>query len=218
MSLTLVTAPPVLPVTEAEVWAHLKVNLTGSPPAPADQSHILGLINAVVDELDGQAGTLGRAIVMQTWDLKMPSFPAARTMAVGYQGPQPAADAIRVPLPPLQSVASIAYVDNNGDSQTLSSALYTVDTASQPGLIVPAYGEAWPATRDAIDAVTVRFVAGYPSDGASPPDYRPNVPDTIKTAIKLKVEALYDRDPRDFEMLNRAGDRLLAMLGPGLGG
>lgn len=53
-SLTLVTAPSVLPVTEAEVWEHLRVPLVGSPAKPTDEATILSMIKAVVSELDGR--------------------------------------------------------------------------------------------------------------------------------------------------------------------
>ena len=69
--------------------------------------------------------------------------------------------------------------------------MYTVDADSAPGRIVPAYGEMWPTTRDQIDAVTVRFVAGYAGDGASPEDLRANVPASIKRALKLLVNEFY---------------------------
>lgn len=191
MSLTLVTPPAVLPVTEAEVWDHLRVPLLGSPAAPVDQAHILTLIRAIVGWLDGKDGILGRALVTQTWDLKMDAFPGCRTSETGYCGSAAAADAIRVPLPPLQSVTSIGYVDSAGATQTLAASKYTVDTASLPARIVPVYGETWPSTRDEVDAVTVRFVAGYAGDGASPEDLRANVPTAIKQAIKILVAEAY---------------------------
>jgi len=196
MSLTRIVTPPALPVTEAEIWDHLRVPLTGSPESPADQGHILTLIDAAVAGIDGADGWLGRALVEQTWDLKLDYFPGHRTSEQGYHGAYFAGDAILVPLPPLRSVTSITYVDTNGDTQTLSSALYTVDTASEPGRIVPVYQEVWPSTRGQIDAVTVRFVCGYePGASASPPtdaDYQLNVPKPIKAAIKLLVAELYE--------------------------
>lgn len=175
MSLTLVTAPTVNPVTNAEVYEHLRVPLTGSPAAPVDESHITALISAAVGYVDAKNGVLGRALVTQTWDMKLDRFPAV----------------ICVPLPPLQSVTSITYVDSNGDSQTLSSLLYTVDTSTEPARIIPAYNESWPSTRGHIDDVTIRFVAGYAGDGASPEDLRANVPFNIKAGIKVLVNELY---------------------------
>ncbi|MEQ8226790.1 MAG: hypothetical protein RIA64_01800 [Rhodospirillales bacterium] len=174
-TLTLVTPPPVYPVTDAEVWDHLRVNLIGSPAVPVDQSHIATLIAAAVNHMDGKDGALGRALVTQTWDYKMDCLPR---------------DGFKVPLPPVQSVTFIKYIDLNGIEQTLSSDLYTVDTSSEPARIVPAYGETWPDARNQVNAVTVRLVCGYPPEG-SPADYRANVPGPIKSAIKLLVDDLY---------------------------
>lgn len=222
MSLTLITAPPALPVTEAEVWSHLRVALTVlSPPSePVDKTHILALINAAVATIDGSAGWLGRCLVQQTWDLKLDYFPNHRNTEGGYQAAYFAGDAIRMPLSPLRSVTSITYVDTNGVSQTLSSSKYTVDTASEPGRIVPIYQETWPSTRGQIDAVTVRFVAGYaPGASASPPvdaDYQLNVPPMIKAAIKLIVTDLYenrsDEEPVAITKLPNGVEALLSPL------
>lgn len=187
MSLTRVSAPPVNPVTDAEVWDHLRVPLVGSPAVPVDQSHIAALTAAAVAYLDGKDGILGRALVQQTWDLKLDRFPRNRDS--GYDVPYFVRNAIRVPLPPLQSVTSITYIDPAGDEQTLSDTLYTVDTSSEPGRITPAYGQCWPQTQEVMNAVTVRFVAGYDVD--SPTDYGANVPGPIKSAIKLLVSEMY---------------------------
>src|SRR3990167_7420015 len=98
--------------------------------------------------------------------------------------------AIELPLPPLRSVTSITYVDQDGTTQTLSSTLYTVDSSSEPARITPAYGEVWPSTRDQVNAVTVRFVAGY--DPGSPADYRANVPWGIKFGLLQILTDMYE--------------------------
>lgn len=69
--------------------------------------------------------------------------------------------AIILPRPPLQSVSSITYIDTTGTVQTLATDRYTVDSYSEPGRIVPAYGYSWPSTRDVPNAVTITFIAGY---------------------------------------------------------
>lgn len=192
MSLTLVTAPSINPITAAEVWAHLRLNLTGSPAAPVDQTHVAALTTAAISYLDGKDGILGRCLVQQTWTLTLDRFPGARTRQSGFRGITAADDAILVPLPPLRSVTSITYIDTNGDSQTLSSSLYTVDIKSEPGRIVPAYGEAWPVTRDQINSVTVTFAAGYAPTTDSPADYTANVPRAIKQAMMLLIGHWYE--------------------------
>jgi hypothetical protein len=46
------------------------------------------------------------------------------------------------------------------------------------------YGDTWPDTRAQINAVAVRYVAGYANAAA--------VPDSIKAWIKLQVSAMYE--------------------------
>jgi len=62
---------------------------------------------------------------------------------------------------PLSSITSITYTDTNGDSQTFSSSLYTVDTTRYPGIVYPSYLQLWPFVRSYPSAMTVTFVAGY---------------------------------------------------------
>lgn len=127
-----------------------------------------------------------RGIGSQVWDLLLDAFPA---------GP------INLPLPPLQSVASITYVDTNGVTQTWAAEDYTVDAVS--GRIFPAYGRWYPATRNVPNAVTVRFTCGYPAA---------NVPESIRAAMLLLVGDLYEnregQSDRPFHT-NKTVERLL---------
>lgn len=72
---------------------------------------------------------------------------------------------------PVQSISSITYVDPDGVTQTLSSALYSSYIHGPPVRIRPAYGQSWPGTRVAPEAVAVTFVAGYASIAAVPHEY-----------------------------------------------
>lgn len=180
MPLTLVTAPAGLPLTEEEVWDHLRVNLTGSPAQPADKAHILALINAAVAYVDGRHGWLGRALVEQTWKLELDDFPC---------GDRP----VKLPLAPLISVGSITYVDADGVTQTLSTDVYAVDTASEPGLVYLKWGQSWPGVRDQRNAVAVTYTCGYATTSSPVVDYGENVPTPIKQALKLIVGELYQR-------------------------
>lgn len=175
MALTRITAPPVQPLTEAQVWNDLKLDLSGSPAVPAtdEQTRVTELIAAATSYLDGRDGILGRCLVTQAWDLTLDGFPS---------GGKP----IRLPLPPIQSVTSITYTDTNGAAQTLSSSVYALsaDRDHRPRIHL-AYNQSWPETRSIEDAVTVRFVAGYAS-GNSPEDASA-VPEAIKNAMRLLI-------------------------------
>lgn len=84
---------------------------------------------------------------------------------------------------PLISATSLAYVDSAGVTQTLTQDTdYIVDAYTKPGRIYPAYNKSWPSTRGFQQDVTLTYVAGY----GTPAD----VPDEIREAIMMKVEAL----------------------------
>ena len=105
---------------------------------------------------------LCKTLVTSTWELKLDCF----------------APVIELPMYPIQSITSIAYVDTDGASQTLSSSLYQFDKG---GRLLPAYGQTWPSTRSQLDAVTVTYVAGKTHAGNVEPD--------IKLAMLLWIGA-----------------------------
>lgn len=158
--LTLTSAPAAEPVSTAEAKTHMRVETSD------DDTYIGTLITAARRYCEA---VQKRAFITQTWKLYLDRFPSV----------------IRVPKPPLQSVSSIAYLDTNGDSQTLSSSVYTVDTDSEPGLIYEGYNQQWPATRDVEKAITVTFLAGYG-------DASTDVPAEVIHAIKLMVGHWYE--------------------------
>ena len=87
---------------------------------------------------------------------------------------------IELGWPKVQGIVSLSYVDGNGDTVNLDPSLYVLDSDNLPGWVLPADGTDWPATYDTINAVRVRFLAGY---GESTND----VPEEIKTWIKAHV-------------------------------
>jgi uncharacterized phiE125 gp8 family phage protein len=113
---------------------------------------------------------LRRALITQTWRLVLAQFPVD--------------DVIDLPRPPVQSLAAFTYVDPNGDTQTVSGGVYSLDTVSFPGRIVRAYATVWPFTRWQRNSVTVDFVAGF-GDAAD------DVPIEIRHAILMQIGDLY---------------------------
>lgn len=160
MPAKLITAPAVEPVTVAEARAHLYVTHTD------DDTLIGAFIAAARQDCEHR---IQRALVTQTWERTLDSFPAA----------------ISLPMAPLASVTSVKYIDGDGNEQTLAASAYYVDTDSEPGQVLPAYGASWPTVRDLPNAVRVRYVAGYGADGSF-------VPAALKQWILLRVGALYE--------------------------
>ena len=93
------------------------------------------------------------------------------------------AGVIRLPRAPVQSIASITYVDTAGATQTLASSGYDLDAFSSPARVAPSYGNTWPATRLEMNAVAITYVAGYGG--------RDHVPEAIRQALKITVEDFF---------------------------
>lgn len=103
-----------------------------------------------------------------------------------------------VPRPPLASITSIAYLDSNGDSQTLATSVYRVDAKAFPGRITEAYLQSWPTLYPVTNAITITYQAGY-ADAAS-------VPDDIKHAVAMLVSHWYEN--RDAVLVGTASKAL----------
>jgi uncharacterized phiE125 gp8 family phage protein len=171
----LVTAPLLHPVSLQEAKDHLRV--TGT----AEDGYISGLIGAATEAVQQ---VTRRQLEPATYDLFLDQFPSA--------GP------IDIPLPPLQSVASVNYVDVNGVEQSFAD--FEADTVN--GRVAPKFGAYWPEVRAVANAVRIRFTAGYPTGGT---------PFSIKAAILLLIGGLYEqRESQSPEKLhdNPAVDRL----------
>jgi uncharacterized phiE125 gp8 family phage protein len=175
MALIQINRPQVAPVTLEEARAHCRLDAAGSPPEHPDDALLSALIDAATQYIDGPNGILSRSIVSQKWELVIDGFPSG---------------AVEIPLPPLQSVETITYLDSEGNNIELDESGYSVDNARQPGFVVPG-ADGWPQTGDYINAVRIRFVSGYAPEG-SPPDYRAGVPQAIKQAILLLVGHWYE--------------------------
>lgn len=167
-SLRLITAPEKEPVTVAEASRHLRLN--DSTLQQEEYPLVESLITAARQAIDGKDGWLNRVLITQAWELVLDEFPC---------------DEIRIPLPPLQTIVSIKYDDANGVEQTVSSANYIVDTSSEPARVVPINTFAWPGTKDKINAVRVRFTAGFGDDAA-------DVPMPIRAAMLIMIANLYE--------------------------
>jgi uncharacterized phiE125 gp8 family phage protein len=120
---------------------------------------------------------------------------------------------ISLPMPPVQSVTSIQYLDSQGNLQTLDTSRYLVDVVSQPARIAPAFFQPWPITRPQMSAVQVNYVAGFGDDAA-------DVPDVYKVAIGQLVAHWYRNreavSEGSFSALPLAVESLLTSAMPGI--
>jgi uncharacterized phiE125 gp8 family phage protein len=156
---------PVLSLEEARL--HLRVDAAGG--VHPDDTLIQSYVQAATDELDGGDGWLGRALCTQQWRLTLDAFPAG---------------AIKLPLPPLQTLDGISYVNVDGSAQLLSPSAYRVLDWSDPARVEPVYGASWPTTRGQAGAVSITFTCGFGS-----PD---EVPELIRNYIRLRLGQYYE--------------------------
>lgn len=156
MGLRLHEAPEIEPITVEEAVDHLRLEVG------EHDELVYALIQAARSHVETETR---RALMTQTWDL-----------TIDYEWP----DRIVLPKPPLQSVTSITYVDQAGATQTLASNQYQVNASSDEGVIERAYGVSWPSVRRQMNAITVRFVAGYET-----------VPPGIIHAMKMLIAHWY---------------------------
>lgn len=136
-----------------------------------DDTAIGEYLDTAIAFVDGRDGVLGRALITQSWEYRIHHFPGHGV--------------IRLPLPPLQSVDSITYLDTAGDEQTLSTDVYNVETDTYEGVIWRAYSKTWPSVRAVPYAVRITFTAGY-GDADS------DVPGPVRSAIKVVLTHLYE--------------------------
>jgi uncharacterized phiE125 gp8 family phage protein len=116
-------------------------------------------------------GFTRRALATQTVEAYLPDFPHH--------------DRFELPLPPLQSVASVKYKNSAGAETTMTeNTQYIVDTDSLAGAIVLPYMDNWPSfTPYPVNAVKIRFTAGY--NALNP------MPKSIKQAMLLLIGHWY---------------------------
>lgn len=177
MGIKIVTQPIAEPLTLEECYAHLRIvpDEESSDLTHPDDSLILAQIGAARQFAEDFTGL---SIAVKTYELALDAFPE---------------DEIKLPHPPLVEIESVRYVDPDEVVQTVPSVQYVIDTyqtAQGAGWLFPAKGVEWPATDDVVNAVKIRYRAGYAVDGDGS-DVEP-LPYTVKAALLLIVGHLYE--------------------------
>lgn len=181
MALRLITAPTVEPVSLAEMKADLRVDYS-------DQDDVISsYITAARIQFERLTG---RAFVTQTWEAVFDAF-GCREVALDRE--------------PVLSVQSVKYDGPDGYEQTLDAGSYDLDNVREPAWVISA-GGSWPSTMDAVNAVRIRFEAGY----GDPED----VPMPIRQAIKLQVRDWFDPNDKARKTIGGHLEVSLALLSP----
>lgn len=193
MNIEILVPPPVYPVTLAEMRAWLRLDASGSPETHPDDALIEGLIAGVTDQCERATC---RAFIEQTIRL-----------TTGYWG----ICGIELKRPPLIGLIRVQYYDADNVLQNLAASNYILVTGGMVPKLQLASGQSWPEVYGREDAIMITYTVGYEGTGSPVGDYRVNVPQTIKTAIKMGVQALYDNmRPEELDRLNMAQAAILA--------
>jgi uncharacterized phiE125 gp8 family phage protein len=162
MGLKLITGPATDPVTVSEIKEYYR-GIDGSEM----DTTIGNLIKAARDEAQNYQN---RAFFTQVWELSFDRFPAMP---------------VEIPLPPLQSLVSVKYIDSEGAEYSIDINDFIVDKRSEPGRITFKSGKSWPSVRlQSIDSVIFQFTAGYNDVG--------KIPHSVKLAYLLYVTYFLD--------------------------
>lgn len=158
MGLTLVTPPTADPLTLEEAKAQCRV-------LHDDEDDLISrLVTAATRHVER---SLSLSLMARTYKLTLDAF----------------SDAIELPRGPVASVTSVKYVDEEGAETTIDAENYTVDLVSRPQWVLRNSSYAWPSTIDAVNAVSVTYVAGF--------DTLPAEYEDLKHAIALLVGHYY---------------------------
>lgn len=188
MTVERIAAPVASLLSVEDVRAHLRID------GDDEDMIIASITKSAESHFDGVAGVLGRALITQTWEARFDVFAAEFIL----------------PLPPLQSVVSVTYIDAADVEQTVLSTVYQVIAGGTAGgRVILRTGQSWPTgvKIGERDAVRVRFVAGYG-------DTADKVPAPIRSAALLFAGDLYERREATIVgisvAVNPAVDRLIA--------
>lgn len=174
MTVQIVTAPAAEPITLAQAKAHCRVR-SGDTSHDDTLTAYIKAARAAVEQFTQ------RALCRRTLRLTLDAFPP-------YGCP------ILLPRSPVSSIDSVKYYDTDGTLQTWSSAEYLLEGDSEPARLKHHPDYTWPTDLHVgrLGVAQVQYVAGYTPSTDSPTDYAANVPDDLKSAMKLIVGDLFE--------------------------
>jgi uncharacterized phiE125 gp8 family phage protein len=179
-TIQIVTPPASEPLTLAEVKEFLRVD-------HSDDDATLAIFITAARQLCESYTRM--ALLPTTFEEYFDDFPQ-------YTGTFK--DEIRLSRSPVSAVTYVKYIDGNETTITANAADYKIDTISRPARISPDNG--WFGTYETINAVFVRYVAGF-ADAAS-------VPAPLKHGIMLVIGDMYENRTDSVKRLPTASEYL----------
>lgn len=208
-----ITQPEIEPVTLAEMKRHLRTFSS----VTEDDPDITALITAAREWVEDETG---RALIDQQWRLTIDSRTVIGDVVSGFSvvGGYPShcgyyagtfdwtsRGEISLRKSPALQVISVKSVNLAGVETTISPTTYELREAdSKWPRIVALNGAPWTA-----NMLRIVFRAGYADTVGSPGEGAEVVPVRFKQAIKLWVEANYDRDEKMMPLLLETAECLI---------
>ena len=130
------------------------------------------LINTLITAARQLSETFtGRAFCTQTVEYRLDRWPSGR--------------AIYLPVPPVQTINSVVYLDADGNPETLTAGTdYIADTDSPLARVVLPKSKSWPtAQMYEVNPIIIQFETGVAAA---------DVPASVKAAMKLIVGSWYE--------------------------
>jgi uncharacterized phiE125 gp8 family phage protein len=212
MNITVIVEPPFEPVTLSEVYASLRLDPEGSPMTHPHDDMLNRYISTARQEVEAMAR---RCLIEQTLRLSMSGWPINYDTWVQSWSRNNLVRSIRLYRPPVRSVSSVKYYDEDNVLQTLSASDYYITDDPVPELRFKTTFVT-PTLYDRPDAVRIEYVCGYDPSSESPTtqaEYAANVPSRLKDAIIIGVQLLYDDlAPADREAYTRTQEALVRPL------
>lgn len=159
--------PATEPVSLAEAQEYLRIDVTETE----FDNEITSFIAASRSEIEALTST---RMITQTVNISGAHFASLAAMPIG----------------PIQSVASVKYVDLTGTEQTIDSDDYELVVAGLTARIVPSFNANWPVAAIRVDAVRVQLVVGYGDAGS-------DLPRDIRFALLRAIRAKFDHEDID---------------------
>jgi len=156
-------------ITLEQAREHLKLVVVGDSPATHPEDDMVDRLRRAAQ--DACRVYLGRYLSQCVAELRIANF----------------ASVVRLPYPPVHSIAHVKYLDGDGAEQTLDTDSYTfIDDLNNPHIIF----HDWPSVDDRSDAVRIRMSLGYTEPGSSP--HATALPEDVNSAAYLLLSHWYE--------------------------
>lgn len=191
----IVTAPAeTLPVTRAQALAQLRI-LDETSLDTGQVALIDDLVEEAVEKVEIETGLTLSAKAMEQ---RFAAWPSGRSLELSAA--------------PVRDITAIAYLDEDGVEQTVSTTDWTWEPTSEGAVIAFASGWSRPSlSSDNPFPVRVRFEAGCNDPAGEVGDPRLDLPRPARTAIRLLIEAWFRNPASQGVMVEAAEDLCLSV-------